>query len=270
MNGYRFWRIFNLATQYFTIAEIELRESFNGPNMAVGGTAMASSIYQGTALPEFAVDGNPNTEWISNANGSSNWWGYDFGEGVKRDIKYMAFTQRKSNANWSPRSWRVEVSDDGEEWIWRASGTGTFAAGVTEIARVSQFEPHERKMRVVDFSALRNKGLQLYPGIPGQPIFDPALEKWRPRPALQHWAPMDFGGLFKLDGSTTSLGEPVSRRVRLYHQFSGRFIAEQVTRDDGVFSFTHIEEGPWTVVGVDDTGVQNGVIYSHVKAVPMF
>lgn len=270
MNGYRFWRIFNLATQYFSIAEIELRESFNGPNMAVGGTAMASSIYQGTALPEFAVDGNPNTEWHSNANWSSNWWGYDFGEGVKRDIKYMAFTQRKSNADWTPRSWRVEVSDDGVEWIWRASGTGTFAAGVTEIARVSQLEPHERKMRVVDFSAHLCKGRQQYQGSPGQPVIDPAEAPWHMRPNLLRYAQVEFGGLYKLDGTTTSLGEPVSRRVRLYHQFSGKPVAEQITGDDGLFSFTHIEEGPWTVIGVDDTGAQNGVIYSHVKAVPMF
>ena len=110
----------------------------------------------------------------------------------------------------------------------------------------------------------------MYGGVPGAPTIDPSEAPWHLRPAVLRSADMEFGGLFKLDGTTTSLGDQVSRRVRLYQQFSGKPIAEMVTGEDGLFSFTHIEEGPWTVIGIDDTGAQNGVIFSHVKAVPMY
>lgn len=272
MSGHRFFRLRNSGT-YFICAELELYEELNGPNVATGGTPIANAIagWGGDAI-ENAFDGILTNHWHSPSWGAwQNWIGYDFGAGVTRDIKYIGFA-RAGDIQYSAANCVVEVSDDGVVWkqTFALSGAGFPVERQIYKYRIYPFQPHERKMRVVDFSAHLCKGRQQYQGSPGQPVIDPAEAPWHMRPNLLRYAQVEFGGLYKLDGTTTSLGEPVSRRVRLYHQFSGKPVAEQITGDDGLFSFTHIEEGPWTVIGVDDTGAQNGVIYSHVKAVPMF
>ena len=272
MSGaHRFWRIVNLSTSYFTIGEIVLRDVPGGPQLASGGAPIASATASwANAEPFRALDGSSVTHWHSpNSGAGNNWWGYDFGAGNAKEVVEMVFTQRTENADWSPSSWRTEYSDDGVTWRTITLGSGTYPAGIAVTTRLAPFRPDERKMRVFEPGAIRMRGRQEAPGRPDQPIFDPSKERWRARPQLWHWANMEYGGLFKLDGSTTSLGIPAPRRVRLYHQFNGRLMGEQLTDADGAFSFTHIEEGPWMVVGLDDTGAQNGVIFSHVKAVPM-
>ena len=248
-----------------------LREVRGGPQIAVGGKAIASSSLEAARKPEMALDGDPVKHWHStNAGAGNNWWGYDFGAGNARSVYEMVFTQRSAEDNsWSPNTWKVEWSDDGANWFPLITGTGSYPSGVAVTTVVRPVLPSERTMRVFEPGAIRARGLQWALGRPDQPVFDPSQERWRYRPALFMSGNAEYGGLFQLDGTTTSLGIPAPRRVRLYHQFSGRLIGEQITQEDGAFSFTHIEEGPWTVVGLDDTGAQNGVIFSHVKAVPM-
>lgn len=272
MSGaHRYWRLVNLSTAYFTIGEIVLRDVPGGPQIAVGGVAFASAPDPwANSAPSLALDGNTTTHYHSPMNGAgNNWWAYDFGAGNAKDVVEMVFTQRTENADWSPSSWRADYSDDGSTWKVIAAGTGNYPAGVPVTTLVRPLRPDERTMRVFEPGAIRMRGRQLAQGRPDQPVFDPARERWLPRPQLWHSANMEHGGLFKLDGTTTSLGIPAPRRVRLYHQFNGQLMGEQLTDADGAFSFTHIEEGPWMVVGLDDTGAQNGVIFSHVKAVPM-
>ncbi|MGL5155245.1 MAG: hypothetical protein ACRC9H_10035, partial [Aeromonas veronii] len=106
-------------------------------------------------------------------------------------------------------------------------------------------------------------------GQPGRPVYDPTSEAMKVRLGATYQFMPGHGGLYKLSGTTTALGFPAVRRVRLYEQHSGRAIAEVTTPPSGLFEFRNIHKGPWMVIGLDDSGTQNGVIFSHILAVPM-
>lgn len=267
MAAHRYWRLRNLATSYFTCTELQMREVAGGPNVVGGGTPIASSVYQGTYLTARAFDGNTGMpEWHSDGAGAgNNWLGYDFGAGNAKDIVQIVYSQR-SEASWSPNSWAFEYSDDGSDWTTARVGSGSFPADSTTVLDVFQLDPSQVKNRLFPPAFLAYT--RPSPGTPAQPVFNPDSQ-YRERPGLQFVGMMGLNPVYKLAGSTTSLGDPVPRRVRLYNQRDGRLAREQITAEDGAFEFTHIEQGPWQVVGVDDTGAQNGVIYTHVLAVPM-
>lgn len=71
-DGYRYYRLrfnANNGRNTINIVEVELRESVGGPNVATGGTASASSVFETTFPSVFpaanAFDANPNTHWGS-------------------------------------------------------------------------------------------------------------------------------------------------------------------------------------------------------------
>lgn len=244
-----------------------MREVAGGVNVVGGGTPIASSVISPGYETIYAFDGSlAGNHWHSAGYGAgANWVGYDFGPGNAKKIIEIVYSQRPADAQWSPNVWFWEYSDDGVAWFVAQNGSGTYPAGSTTVIDVRELEDWEKKNRLIpDF--LRRTSPSL--GSPSQPVFDPD-SKFRPRPGLRFVDHRGHGGMFRLAGSTTSLGNPVSRRVRLYHQRDGKLYAEQYTGPDGEFEFTHLEEGPWVVVGVDDSGAQNGVIFTHVPAVPM-
>ena len=81
------------------------------------------------------------------------------------------------------------------------------------------------------------------------------------------------GGALRIVGTTVNVGTPevpVSRRVRLHDQPSGRVVRE-VWSDPvtGAYAFTNLRPGVYYVNSFDHTGQYNGVISTDVTPEPM-
>lgn len=84
---------------------------------------------------------------------------------------------------------------------------------------------------------------------------------------------MGYGGNYRVAGTTKVEGSPklpVSRRVRLHDQLTGRLVREQwSTAGTGAYSFDNIKAGTYYVVALDHTRAYNAVIASDFAAVAM-
>lgn len=286
MAAHRYWRVLIRANGGGAnpgIGELQMRTSIGGSNVATGGTASASSV-TGTYTAAKAFDGLTTDTGVGNAWAAASWplndWPwlqYDFGSGNAKDIvEIVLFAPGASGLSVTnlPTAFHFQWSDDGTSWTTQRS--------VQIDTSVSPWALSSSK--IIDVRALGAIDIHNYtlftevpfhpyvtPGQPVAPIYDPNTEEGKMKVNDRHRFAGDLGrpGLYKIAGTTTVLGNPAPRRVRLYNQFEGRIYAEQYTAPDGLFEFRNLEIGPWTVVGVDDTGTQNGVIYSHVNAVPM-
>lgn len=292
MAAHRYWRIQIRATGgggNGGIGELELRESLGGANVAKGGTASASSVFGTTTYPAakafdgLTTDTGSGNGWASaafagsNGLGSRPWLQYDFGAGNYKDIaEIVIYAPGASGIAVSelPTAWSFQYSDDGVKWVEQRAyqATAEVAAWALGTSRIYDVRPlgainihNQVQMQI------HCRNISPPPGQPTAPVYDPDSPSGQIRPCVRDRYAYDptHGGMYKLAGSTTSLGSPVARRVRLYYQADGRIYAEQYTREDGLFEFKNLDVGPWTVVGIDDTGTQNGVIFSHVNAVPM-
>lgn len=115
-NAHRYWRVKGTSVysgdnaQY---SEVEFRRVPGGPNLATGGTPMASAEYSlPTWAKENAFDGNPATNWAGQGV-VGQWIGYDFGKKV--EVGEVAL--RASSA--ADQGWgtaNLEYSDDGVNW----------------------------------------------------------------------------------------------------------------------------------------------------------
>lgn len=85
------------------------------------------------------------------------------------------------------------------------------------------------------------------------------------------------GGRFKVTGNTEristpagSANVPVSRRVRLHDQLTGKLVRETWSyAGTGNYVFDRIRAGVFYVVAFDHTGAYNGVIATGVASEPM-
>ena len=81
------------------------------------------------------------------------------------------------------------------------------------------------------------------------------------------------GGTYRVTGTTKVKGapdSPVSRRVRLHDQLSGRVVREVwSTVGTGAYAFVRIRLGVFYVLSLDHTGINNGVIATNVTSETM-
>ena len=285
MAAHRYWRLQVRLTAYndwVGLGELQMRTSIGGMNVATGGTPSASAVYA-TYTAAKAFDGLTtdtgvgNGWWTGVRNigdtglGSFAWLKYDFGAGNEKDIQEIAIFAPGTGGVpvWDmPTAWNFQYSDDNVNWKTQRSyafDTTTPAwalssSRVYDVRALGSIDIHNYTLlSKIKAAYTPPYGDPLNPNQTNKPVIDWALT------FQQNWR----GGLYKIAGTTTVLGNPAPRRVRLYAQGDGRIYAEQYTAPDGLFEFRNLDIGPWTVVGVDDTGTQNGVIYSHVNAVPM-
>jgi hypothetical protein len=122
---FRFIRLLvsaNNGDSNFTgIIEMELRESFGGPTVTVGGTASANGFLAGFE-PAKAFDGSlaSGDGWaIQNLNVFPVWLQYDFGVGETRRIVQYQVGSHVSATSTNARScnaWLLQGSNNGSDW----------------------------------------------------------------------------------------------------------------------------------------------------------
>lgn len=262
MSAHRYWRILvppdGRPAAVVYIAEVELRESVGGPDATGSGTASAYFSNLGAAANAF--DNNATTYFGQSITPAHVSLTYDFGAGVSKDILQVAMSSNTTTATNQPSKFSLQYSDDGKTFkTLYASPTVTWSGAETKLFNISQ----NVTAKISDTMFLSASLLTL-PATKAVPWAHNGLDE----ASSKRLAKLPYFGLYKIAGSTTVLGIPSAKRVQLHEQKSGLLIAVANTGADGAFLFDEIPSGTFTVIGVDETGQQNSVIYAHVESVP--
>lgn len=136
MAAHRYWRVYitanNGSVDYTYLTELEFRDSPGGSDQAVGGTGIASSVFDSNDREEKPYDGSDTSVWMT-AQGQvqPSWVGYDFGAGVNvSEIAVTAYIDSYNDR--MPKDFDVQYSDDGSSWTTAWSVTGETGWGTTE------------------------------------------------------------------------------------------------------------------------------------------
>lgn len=279
MAAHRYWMMLFTKTGASTtlaVGELFLATTPAGAQAATGGTASASST-NGANAASRAFDttttaGNywqsgttafTNTTWLG-----SEWLKYDMGSGNDIDVvEVRIYFTNGAGGSAYPVNYALFYSDDNVSWtLQRAWGDQVYTNGETKTHDATALASIDIVNREVLNRSYRYNAAALV----GEPTYRTLL----PRISMGTHSVFParrtpYTGTYYLAGSTTTLGDPIARRVDLVEQKSGLLVATLHTDSTGVFSFEEIAYGPWTVVGVDNSLEQNSVIYAHVVPDPM-
>jgi hypothetical protein len=291
MAAYRYWRIgfgsYNGAA-YVSVNELELRESVGGADATGSGTASTKYTVVNPYVPSYAFDNNnaaANTCVFSN---STNFYApvfidYDFGSGVTKDIVEVGYYVPTlgtgfASLTYCPNGISLWYSDDGIDytlkWALGANDMPTWAATTAYSFTADEWDGTNSRgvnMRIPTISQVRDD----YPtntlvGLLGGNTGAPGL--CRTTHPYRGWMPyrlLPGSGSAHIAGSTTSLGSPIPRTVFLIDQHSGAVLERADTSyPDCTYRFDNLDSArTYTVLGVDNTTVQNDVVYAHVTPV---
>jgi hypothetical protein len=277
MAAHRYWRLLVSATQgggddSTVIGELILATSPNGPSVATGGAASASSIYSSAYPASNAFDGvqSSSNAWCS-AGGKGQWIQYDFGS-TPRDIVEMriyfpaAGTFGIASA---PKNFALYWSDDGNTWTrQRAWSEQTFSSGDTITYDTTEVPPSLIANRCLPGVATYRNIEAVLPQLVFGTLTRESSGIARAHNWTRPWSVTQYSGKLRIAGTTTLLGMPKACRVDLLEQQSGIVVARTHTGPDGVFSFEQLADGVYTIIGVDNSGAHNSVIFAHVTPVP--
>lgn len=224
------------------IAEVEMRASSGGANIATGGTASGTNNVGHP--PANAFDGNAATEWRDGATGANPVrLAYDFGSAVtvaEIVVTTPGAASAYPGATYGPAACWVQWSDDGTSWRFARPAVDLSALGNAASATIESITDTAPGARVVGVS------LRLAPGVPAAA---PAR-----RVGAVHRHDLADSGVYRVAGTVVIDGTPATparRRVRLFDKVSGRLVRELWSATDGTFEFAQVRRGPWLVV-VDD------------------
>ncbi len=251
MTAHRYWRLLLPAISVNSgiracVSEMELRTSIGGSSVASGGTASASSELSGVYAASKAFDGSSASSngWIS-ATEVNYWLKYDFGSGNEKDIvEIKLYTPAASGGSvaitYFPVFGIFQYSDDDVTWV--------------NHLYIGGMEQSYNKSYVFNTStnAAANKRTYTLLSADNKNII-------RKTP---------FTGDYCLSGVTTNMATPVPRRICLHDQVSRQLIATTHSKADGVFEFDYLDNREFVVIGVDDSGTQNDIVFSHIAPVP--
>ncbi len=245
MAAHRYWRIrlrlINGGTNG-AIGELQMRTSLGGSNVATGGTASASTIFNASYTATKAFDGltsdtGAGNGWAaltmggSEGNGSFPWLSYDFGSGNNKDIaEIVIFAPGTGGVGIAelPVQFDWQWSDDNVRWTTQRAiaidtGASPWALSSSKVIDVRALGPVSIHNGVMGQQITAMK--MIPPGRPGNLTYDPTTPEGKINVNPMQYAYDSRGGMYKLAGTTTSLGDPQPRRVRLYYQPDGRFQA---------------------------------------------
>lgn len=278
MAAHRHWRLFFYAYTFIgnsvCITELALASSAGGPSLCLGGTATSSENSPSVSYgPAKAIDGlfTDYNYWaakgapLSAGNARMCWLQVDLGSAEDIVEMRITFPQLGEGVGNAPNFFSLYHSDDGKNFTYvRSWRDQTFVAGETKVYAVSATPSAEITNKVLTrFGALKNAaGLPVGPFYSATRYFGPVR--------LVNQLPMlrtQFSGTKRIAGSTTSLGQPLSRQVDLVHQKTGILVKRVVTPDSGEFEFEGLAEETYMLIGTDISGEQNSVVFAHLSPV---
>lgn len=138
----RYWRVEILSTFKTgngadpSLSEIMFKYGTDAPNLAVGGSAAASSRYSSAYSADKAFDGDNNTFWAAAAGQDAyGWVSYIMADAV--EVNHVSLRSRPDYwaADQSPKSFKVQSSDDGLTWKdeWDVTDEPPWAIGETRV-----------------------------------------------------------------------------------------------------------------------------------------
>lgn len=139
--GYRYWRLnitANNGRGTTQVAEVELRATVSGANIATGGTPSASSEFSFLFDAAKAFDNNTSNYWSTATSVVAAWLRYDLGVGNASVVAQYAIRARSDANNGTPSAWTLEGSEDGSVWtvVDTQSGQTGWANGEQRVFTV--------------------------------------------------------------------------------------------------------------------------------------
>jgi hypothetical protein len=242
-----------------------------GASVCTGGVASASSANSASNIAAKAFDGVSATGnfWNSGtmAIGGTEWLQYDFGSTPRDIVELRIYYPSDFNLTYTPKNFSLYWSDDGITWVRQRSwAEQVFTLGGTKVLDATALPVGTNRLVPGFGTSFKYNSAALPQGML------PTVLRWGGFVRSRNWTrPLMAGiytGKYRIAGSTTVLGMPKARRVDLLDQRSGALVDTRTTGPDGVFAFEELAMGTYTLVGVDNSGEQNSVIYAHVTPVP--
>lgn len=138
--SHSYWRVFvadDMSNGVYIpcIAELAYRATPSGSNQATGGSATASSEYNGAFVASNAFDGNASTMWAPTSGSSGAWLRYDFASPVS--VAQFALTIRNDGYTGnSPKAFAFQWADS-SSGPWRTTvkpiGQTNWTNGETKV-----------------------------------------------------------------------------------------------------------------------------------------
>jgi hypothetical protein len=253
MAAHKFWALLVTAKpgsgNGTGIAELQMRTSVGGAQAATGGTASGTSSFGHVAANAF--DGSSSTIWHNAATGGVGVrLSYEFATPVslvEMRVESPGSGTAFPGTTYGPSAMWVQWSDDGTTWVF---GSGhqdgsVLASGDTLTFAVSD-------AAVTASAAMQSWAANGQRGYGGLNIDATDSGAYR------------VAGTVAIDGTPIS---PVARRVRLYHQMSGRLVRETWSAADGTFAFEGLALATYIVMAEDYTALYDPVARDRVVAV---
>ncbi|UTU10023.1 putative tail protein [Caulobacter phage RB23] len=133
--AHAYWRLLlhttDGSTIQYGIQEIQFKATRDGPDLANGGTASASTDEFGTVTGAF--DNIISGAWFSTTAADGEWIKYHFT--APAGVRYVTIQGSQSQPSTSPASFSVQYSDDDAEWTtaWEVIGQTGWAPGQTRM-----------------------------------------------------------------------------------------------------------------------------------------
>ena len=278
MAAHRHWRVFFYSHLFIgnsiCITELALASSAGGANLCLGGTATSSETSpSGTYSPAKAIDGlfTDYNYWaaqgapMSVSNAKMCWLQVDLGSAADIVEMRITFPQLGEGVGNAPNFFSLYHSDDAKTFTYvRSWSDQTFAVGETKVYAVSATPSADITNKVLK----RFGAIKAAPGLPAESLYS-ATRYFGPV-RLVNQLPLSrnqFSGTKRIAGSTTSLGQPLSRQVDLVHQKTGTLVKRVLTPDTGEFEFEGLADETYMLIGTDVSGEQNSVVFAHLLPV---
>lgn len=124
----RYWRVVCKDLQggaiTLSVAEMELRESAGGSDVATTSTALDGSVFSAGQGAANCFDGNASTTWQVTSGNQPAWHYHDFGSGVTKSVMELGIMADASSGNGAPTAIYLQRSSDALGWTSVISLTG--------------------------------------------------------------------------------------------------------------------------------------------------
>lgn len=131
---HRYWMIAisaNNGNLLCGLAELELYETADGPNVAVGVTASANSYLTDGYQASYAFDGiqSGSNGWASYVAGAPWWIKADFGAGNEKDINAIGMWAKNVGLDEMPKNFDIRWSDNDSDYTtkWSVANATSWA-----------------------------------------------------------------------------------------------------------------------------------------------